>query len=129
LPSTALNNESTDNSKFNAKQKGYHAEAACATLTKLFVKSHLFVDVPHDTKSTGRSSPELNHTTGSSFNHQATSAVSSTKELYLRQKHLQKCVSLAHQDWNNNNLQHQLSHKGANDSLQQTKAVNIREKN
>ena len=136
LPSTVPNSGSTlsmENFKFNAKLKDYHAEAACATPTKLFVKSHSFGDLLHDTKLAGSSRPELNHNTGSSrlySNHRATSAVSSTKELHLRQKHLQKRVSLAHQDWNNNNLQHQLSHRarGANDSLQQVKVVNIRQK-
>ena len=110
LPSTAPNSGldlSMDNFKFNAKQKGYHAEAACATPTKLFVKSCSFEDVLHDTKSTGRSRPEFIHNTGISrlcSNHRATSAVSSNKELHLKQKQLQKRVSLAHKDWNNNNL-------------------------
>ena len=110
LPSTAPNSGldlSIDSTKFNAKQKGYHAEAACATPTKLFVKSCSFEDVLHDTKSTGRSRPEFIHNTGISrlcSNHRATSAVSSNKELHLKQKQLQKRVSLAHKDWNNNNL-------------------------
>ena len=145
LPSTDMTSrglESLDSSKLFTKQKSLYREDTGINPTMLFVKHHSSGEVLRVSKLARRTKPEYSPywrndtcsfrlSTGQS-SHRATSAVISTRELRLRQKQLQKRVSLVRKvskDCSTKILQQALPQKDTYGTLQQaTVAYNTRKK-